>query len=159
MGLMWCYMCDVAWCDVMWSYGSLTRSQLLEKAYAKLYGSYHGLDGGTMIHALRDLTGAACEDIELDDQLIDHELLWLQLSSCHNASFLMAACCGSNLITKDVFAKMGLNDNHAYNLVTEYSPSLEFLITCVFFHWVQIYFVGFTNLGEWCSLGQAKKSV
>ena len=34
---------------------------LLEKAYAKVYGSYHAIEMGFASHALRDLTGAPYE--------------------------------------------------------------------------------------------------
>jgi len=37
---------------------------ILEKAYAKMYGSYERIEGGNPAMALRDLTGAPYENLD-----------------------------------------------------------------------------------------------
>ena len=34
---------------------------LIEKAYAKIFGSYHKIESGLATNAMKDLTGAPCE--------------------------------------------------------------------------------------------------
>jgi calpain-15 len=46
---------------------------LMEKAYAKIYGSYATIEGGDPAHALRDLTGAPYESL---DDCPDLDKLW-----------------------------------------------------------------------------------
>jgi hypothetical protein len=58
---------------------------LLEKAYAKLYGSFAAISGGNVSEALRDLTGCAVQDFNLANgetrRLVRNGELWEELSS------------------------------------------------------------------------------
>ncbi|KAJ9524597.1 hypothetical protein QJQ45_024188 [Haematococcus lacustris] len=51
----------------------------LEKAYAKLHGSYYGLEGGSVCDCLVDLTGGVACKIALDNPSSPTDQLWLQL--------------------------------------------------------------------------------
>ena len=83
---------------------------LIEKAYAKLHGSYEvrlllkctispsllqSLCSGTCAEALTALTGAPCVTVHLrgsdDGDLLDADLLWARLQSSHDAGYLIGA--------------------------------------------------------------------
>lgn len=58
---------------------------LIEKACAKLFGSYTSLISGTMLESLQLLTGAPCDHINLQstDPNHDTDIIWAKLlSSC-----------------------------------------------------------------------------
>jgi len=59
---------------------------LLEKAWAKLFGSYYIINAGFTEDALRDLTGAPCENIMHDD-----ESLWDKVYKGNQANYIMTA--------------------------------------------------------------------
>ena len=63
---------------------------LLEKAYAKLNGSYQALDGGYIHRALIDFTGGICEAIDLKEQ--DPHEIFRQMLKSYKKSAVMA--CG-----------------------------------------------------------------
>ncbi len=49
---------------------------MLEKAYAKIYGSYHSIKGGLTGNAIRDLTGAPKEEL-LNKVKPEYLFFWL----------------------------------------------------------------------------------
>ena len=59
---------------------------LLEKAWAKIYGSYQKLEGGYTKNALNDLTGAPVEDIETDNPM-----LWEHIKFSDVKNYIMCA--------------------------------------------------------------------
>jgi calpain-15 len=68
---------------------------LLEKAWAKLHGSYERIESGYAEHVLRDLTGAATKVFSHDDQD-----LWENMWDAQEKEFLIAASAGATKASK-----------------------------------------------------------
>ena len=103
---------------------------LLEKAYAKLHGSYQALSGGEISYALVDLTGGASEYIRLDSSIGENlkkkqwliakmrqgmAEWWLMGSSFRKSSDQAAGAAGEpegahGLIAGHAYAILGLQD-------------------------------------------------
>lgn len=103
---------------------------LVEKAYAKLHGSYFAIESGSICDAFSDLTGAPAERIELhqDDmgafgaaQIERHsggdvaqqrEMLWATILSFRHSKFLMGASCGKRDVAQEFYRNAGLKADH-----------------------------------------------
>jgi hypothetical protein len=112
---------------------------LIEKAFAKLMGSYANIESGRLVEALGLLTGAPCEDLDLRDDgkssesgVVEEErereeLLWAKVISYESAGFLMGASCSSrgkrgedsraHRERAEAAEAMGLITDHAYSLL------------------------------------------
>jgi len=102
-------------------------SPLLEKAYAKLHGSYETLKGGNTIEAMEDFTGGVSEIYDLQE-LPEGVDLFETMYKAHKKGSLM----GCSLNTGEVEGKQdnGLISGHAYT-ITGVCKAEEFqLIRC-----------------------------
>jgi calpain-15 len=109
-------------------YSQASRKQLwvplIEKAMAKLNGSYEALIAGQTVEGLSALTGYPCDCIRLEnvshnnEDEIDFEMIWARLLSMKEAGYAMGASCGRTDIADDnVFTNFGLLPRHAYSLL------------------------------------------
>eukprot|EP00941_MAST-03F_sp_MAST-3F-sp1_P001880 g1880.t1 len=85
---------------------------LIEKAAAKIHGSYAALASGNISEGLALLSGCPTLTIELENK-IDYELIWGKLLSFQEANFPMgASCCVTDSVST------GLQNRHAYALLS-----------------------------------------
>ncbi|UJR07608.1 hypothetical protein I4U23_011897 [Adineta vaga] len=112
--------------DKTLAYSQAHRKQLwvplIEKAMAKLNGSYEAIIAGRCCEGLATVTGSPCETLILgrsnnpDDKNVDYDRLWSVLLNARLQGFLMCAMCSNSLLSKEEFEKYGLLNIHAYSL-------------------------------------------
>nr|CAD7438599.1 unnamed protein product [Timema bartmani] len=89
-------------------------SAIFEKAYAKLYGSYEALDGGTICEAMVDFTGGVSERIDLS-RITQDSLLSIMLKAYDRGS-LMGCAINASANELEAETKDGLVKGHAYSV-------------------------------------------
>lgn len=91
---------------------------ILEKAYAKLHGSYEAIESGNLTDALKDMTGEAVEIIRVDDpEFKDKSHLWKTLVHNLQESFLMGCAIENTGARAEQENEYGLLANHAYSII------------------------------------------
>ena len=76
---------------------------ILEKAWAKVHGSYERIEAGFAHEVMRDLTGAPSYDVDVDE-----EGLFEKLEGYDKRNFMMAASAGSTEASAETLEDLGL---------------------------------------------------
>ena len=92
---------------------------LIEKAWAKVNGTYAHIIGGHTKHALKALTGAPATTYQ--HHLVDVNDLWDRIYHADQENFVM--CCSVGSLDQEGGSAKGLADNHAYTLIGAYHVS------------------------------------
>jgi len=89
---------------------------ILEKAYAKLHGSYEALAGGVVHDALYDLTGGIPSFVDMGDigAAASDGTLWQEIMSYHRAGYLLGAGTPEG---SDSTVARGIAQGHAYAIL------------------------------------------
>lgn len=85
---------------------------LLEKAWAKIHGSYEKIELGLTKDVLRDLTGAPCMVFTTDDPEA-----WNKLLDAESKKYLLTASAGNTKASQQLIEQMGLIGQHAYAIL------------------------------------------
>jgi len=85
---------------------------LLEKAWAKRFGSYWAIDAGLTEEALKDLTGGPCFTVNSDE-----EDLWDKIYDSNKKNFIITAASAGDDGCGDMVNDVGLVALHAYAVI------------------------------------------
>lgn len=106
-------------------------SALLEKAYAKLFGSYEALDGGELSEALEDFTGGVAEPIDMvaenygGNETSRDELFKMLKHGMDNKALMAAAIPAKSSEEMEQSIDVGLVKGHAYGITAVKRVALE----------------------------------
>ncbi|CAF0780594.1 unnamed protein product [Adineta steineri] len=96
---------------------------LIEKACAKLFGSYSSLKSGNMLEGLQLLTGAPCDYIDLkpSKNLLESDIVWAKLLSACESKLLIGASTSGTNVSRDEYARVNIRGNHAFSLLAAHA--------------------------------------
>lgn len=103
---------------------------LIEKGFAKFYGSYSELERGYVHHALQDLTGCETECICLShaSRGVGKRTLWQKLLKFKSNDYILGAGTGSAALADKEILEMGIVFESAYTIYdVQYIDGLQLL--------------------------------
>lgn len=86
----------------------------LEKAYAKIHGSYDRIVGGWSNLAMRDLTGAPGYSYVIDKE----KDMFEKIVEADSKDYILAISCGNSDLEKQAGRDLGLVINHSYSIIS-----------------------------------------
>ena len=89
-------------------------SALLEKAYAKIHGSYEALRGGNTSEALVDFSGGCSENYNLNE--IPPDLFDIMIKACEKQKSMMSCSIEADPNVLEARLENGLIRGHAYSI-------------------------------------------
>uniref|UniRef100_A0A3P8VK29 Calpain-3 n=1 Tax=Cynoglossus semilaevis TaxID=244447 RepID=A0A3P8VK29_CYNSE len=132
-------------------------SALLEKAYAKLHGSYESLKGGNTTEAMEDFTGGVTEFYEMKEA--PKELYKIMKKAVQRGSLM--GCSIDSLVPArfETRTVTGLVKGHAYSVTAVEEKESKVRLVRVRNPWGQVEWNGpwSDNSKEWDSLSKAEK--
>ncbi|KAL1124152.1 hypothetical protein AAG570_001922, partial [Ranatra chinensis] len=90
-------------------------SALLEKAYAKVHGSYEALEGGNETEAMEDFTGGVVEVYDIEDNQPPENFYNIMLKA-YQRSALMTCSLNADPNVKEARTEEGLVKGHAFSI-------------------------------------------
>ena len=121
--------------QLVFSYGRKRQFWVpfMEKALAKLYGSYEAVARGACAEGLQTLTGEPCEVMYLqlssskaDVNGVAHQIgvhdnnpfvIWKKIIVSRKLGYLMTTLCYNENLRQDTFNKVGLLNRHIYSIL------------------------------------------
>ncbi|CAF0828064.1 unnamed protein product [Adineta steineri] len=96
---------------------------LIEKACAKLFGSYSSLKSGNMLEGLQLLTGAACDHINLKPSKhpLESDIVWVKLLSACESKLLIGTSTSGTNVNRDEYAAVHIHSNHAFSILAAHA--------------------------------------
>lgn len=102
---------------------------LMEKAYAKLFRSYHAIEGGNTAEALLDLTGEGAETFAMDDprfqRMVQSGQLEKILKQWKKSRFLLGVSRYEEGAKSEADTGQGILAGHAYSVLGVANPTTE----------------------------------
>jgi Calpain family cysteine protease len=87
---------------------------VLEKAYAKLYGSYSYIEAGKVQYALADMVQGFPEQMDLRNDTKNIDVFWEKLKNLYRQGALLGAGSPENALGDAAINQMGIVQGHAY---------------------------------------------
>ncbi|KAM3137969.1 hypothetical protein pb186bvf_009864 [Paramecium bursaria] len=91
---------------------------LIEKAYAKVFGTYHKIESGLATNAMKDLTGAPCEfTVRKEQTMSEAQRFWDYIYQNKQKNYILTASSENDVSGKEVQKNSGIVSNHCYAIL------------------------------------------